>query len=361
MKAGLTLRVETAISALGPEWDALFATGKDVGTTRAWFQATIDAALPPSASPSLLALSDESGPLALMPMLAGPGRRWGSLTTPYTCLYQPLLRDDLREGDASLRSLGLYCRKWPVTRLEALDPDWPGLSLVRAAFEQAGLITRSFSHFGNWHESVTPGDWAAYLAARPGALRETIRRRTRASTRSGDRFTLARAGDDLAIALAAYEDVYSRSWKNPEPYERFNATLVHLLAGAGVLRIGVLWRGETPIAAQYWSVVGGTATILKLAYDGKFRTASPGTVLTAATIRELMEADQVQELDFGRGDDPYKRDWVGSRRPRIGLLAMNVRTVTGGRILLAHDAGTIFRRARTIIRAGRNITSASET
>ena len=47
----------------------------------------------------------------------------------------------------------------------------------------------------------------------------------------------------LGRALEAYEAIYARSWKEPEPFPAFNATVLPLLAGAGVLRMGVMWLG----------------------------------------------------------------------------------------------------------------------
>ena len=347
MKKGLTLRVERDIAALGPEWDPLFASGVGLQSSRAWMTATIATALPNGATPHLLALSDAAGPAAFVPMLAGSDHEWGSLTTPYTCLYQPLLRTVPPVDPGDLRMIGRYCRQWPITRFEALDPDEPGLQFLRAALAGAGLVTRTFSNFGNWYESVAPGGWDLYLRGRPGALRETIRRRTRDATKSGLRVQIEREQVGLNLALAAYEHVYQRSWKDPEPYPAFNAAFVRDLAETGVLRIGILWRGEEPIAAQYWSVVNRTATVLKLAHDKELNALSPGTVLTAAIIRGLIDSDGILEIDFGRGDDPYKRGWVSERRSRVGLLGLNVRTVTGLREWAVHDAGKIIRAVRS--------------
>lgn len=344
MKNRLTMRVERTVDALGPEWDDLFALGTGLQSSRPWFKATEAAALPNGAEPQFLAVSDEAGPLALLPMLAGPERAWGSLTTPYTCLYQPLLRPGSSTLAQTIGEIGRYCRRWPITRFEALDPEWPGLNLLRRSLNAAGLISRTFAHFGNWHEPITTGSWDAYLSARPGALRETIRRRTRAAERAGTQIEIHSDSSALPAALDAYEAVYRRSWKSPEPFPAFNGALVRALADSGTLRIGVMWSGETPIAAQYWSVVDDTATVLKLAHDENYKPLSPGTVLTAATINRLIEVDGVKELDFGRGDDGYKQGWAGQRRLRIGLLAIDVRTIAGLRELVAHDAGTLRRK-----------------
>lgn len=342
----LRLDVHHEVRALGPEWNSLFEAGPGVQSSRAWFDASIQAALPVGAEPHLVTLSDRAGPLALIPMIVGPGRCSASLTTPYTCLYQPLLRPSVKIETLTLPEIGRYCRRWPVTRFEALDPEWPGLAMLQRSFSSAGLVNRTFAHFGNWFEPIATRSWEAYAQSRPGALRETIKRRTRAAARAGARIEIAREGATLSAALAAYEAVYRRSWKEPEPHPKFNDALVRALAKAGVLRIGVMWSDGVPIAAQYWSVVAGSATILKLAHDEEFKALSPGTVLTAAAIREVIEVDGVTELDFGRGDDAYKRAWVNCRRPRIGLLTINPRTIAGFRALAEHDGGVLFKGAK---------------
>ncbi len=80
--------------------------------------------------------------------------------------------------------------------------------------------------------------------------------------------------------------------------------------------------------------------VLKLAHDEAFKPASPGTVLTAAMLRRLLDDERVSEIDFGRGDDPYKRQWASQRRQRIGLLLVNPLRARGlatlGRQALGH-------------------------
>jgi CelD/BcsL family acetyltransferase involved in cellulose biosynthesis len=69
-------------------------------------------------------------------------------------------------------------------------------------------------------------------------------------------------------------------------------------------------------------------------------------VLTALMIRRLIEEDGVRVLDFGRGDDPYKRLWVGSRRQRIGLVLADPLSPLGLAALGRQWAGALLRRLR---------------
>ena len=335
--------VRGSIDEFGPEWDALFATGAGLQSSREWFGASAAAALPPGAEPHLLGFTDDHGPAALFPMLDSKDGTFRSFTTPYTCLYQPLLRP-AAPLEPVMASFADYCRKWPVVRLEALDPDWTGLLPLRAALAQNRRAAREFAHFENWRATIEPGGWSTYLQTRPGALRETIRRKMRSAERSAElRFEIASSAQDLLRSLAAYEQVYARSWKEPEPFPAFNETLVRALAGAGTLRMFVLWRAEQPIAAQYWTVQAGSATVLKLAHDEAAKSLSPGTVLTAYAMRHLVEQDGVFDLDFGRGGDPYKQAWTGVRRLRIGVLGLNPLSTRGFATLARHDLGRLRR------------------
>ena len=342
----------TDLLDIGSEWDPLFAAGPGFQSSRAWFEATVEAALPTGARATFLLCRDGSRPVAMLPLLLGPGRRAHGLSTVYTCLFQPLLAKDL--GTCEIRRAGAafarHCRRWPLVLLDALDPLWPGLPPLLTGLREGGLIARRFEHFANWHEPVASRSWEQYLAARPGRLRETIRRKSGACARDGRiRFEYITAPEALGPAVAAYEDVYRRSWKGPEAAPGFTAALLPRAAKAGVLRLGVMWAAEQPVAAQYWIVADKTATILKLTHDEDWRNFSPGTVLTAYMIRGLLD-DAVNELDFGRGDDAYKSSWTGERRMRIGMLLGNRFEPAGMLALARHSAGQLWQKAHNHLR-----------
>ena len=208
-------------------------------------------AIPPRASPLLLLVRQDGAARALFPMLMDGG--FGALTTPYTCRYEPLIAPDTIDRAAIFTAFARFCRSFAIARLDALDPATEAEFASGAT--RAGLAIARFDHFGNWHEDVAGLDWQAWLAGRPGALRETIRRRTRRAERlAGARFVLYRDQNDIASGIAAFEAVYARSWKDPEPFPAFNPAqirrvlndeqivtpgdrhnLVHLAADAGIM------------------------------------------------------------------------------------------------------------------------------
>ena len=333
------------LEALPPDCAGLFAAGarENFWLGRPWFRAVLAEAMPAGARGLFLLCRTGQGPGVLFALrtLAG-GARLEGLSTPYSCLYQPLAAP--QTSPEELRAAGLafggFCRGWGQVRLDALDGDWPGLPPLLEGVRAAGLAVLRFDHFGNWHEDVAGQSWAGYLAARPGALRETIRRRLGQAERD-PRIALetidSTAG--LEAGIAAYEEVYARSWKRTEPFPRFGAALMRAAAAEGALRLGLLRLDGRPVAAQYWVLTGGTATVLKLAHDEAARARSPGTVLTAAMIRGLLEREWVAKLDFGRGDDAYKSAWAGQRRQRVGVVLANPRRPAGLLALVRHRLG----------------------
>jgi hypothetical protein len=292
-----------------------------------WYRTTIAHALPAHAQPCFAVITDQGQPVALAPLLR-VGSRLSSLTTPYTCVHLPLLLHDDNSAQSAGYLLGRFCRDWPTVRLDAIPQEWPALAPFIAGLRAAGLAVQRFDHFGNWHEPVGGRSWAAYLADRPGALRETVRRKLRRAQAEAQ-FEIFRDASSLQRGIDAFETVYRASWKEPEPFPTFNAALMQTAAQMGRLRLGVLWVGERAAAAQFWIVADGEATVLKLAHDETFKPLSPGTALTALMLRGLLDDERVNRLDFGRGDDPYKASWTTRRRQRIGLLLMNPRRARG--------------------------------
>ncbi len=273
------------------------------------------------------------------------------LTSPYTCLYRPLLAADLTESELTLigRSLAEQRALRKGLRLEALDAEASCWTALCTGFRKAGLLVLKFEHFGNWHENVTGQNWSGYLAARPGALRETLRRRSAkllADPAIG--VEVLTQACEVGPGIEAFEAIYRRSWKQPEPYPDFNAACIRMAAQQGVLRLAVLRRDDEPIAVQLWVVLAGKAQVLKLAHDEAHRANSPGTVLTGWLMSKLFESGPLSEIDFGRGDDAYKKAWASQRRARFGMVLANPMTSRGLLQSTRHAAGLARRKMQKI-------------
>jgi hypothetical protein len=320
----------------------LAAPADDFFASRAWFDTLLAHARPPGAVPLLA-----SGAGGLLPLIR-QGRGLAALTGPYALRYRPLLARGADPHDAG-RAIGRVLQGNPPATLDLLDPDAPGLTPFRAGLAAAGLRAMPFDHVGNWHELlVADATWDGYLAARPPALRTTIGRKLKRAARELHFTCVATPGPALEHAATAYETVRAASWKPFEPHPGFDRHLLRAAAAAGVLRLGVLATESQPIAAQYWIIDanGARATVLKLAHAEAAKPHSPGTVLTALMIRALIEEDGVRELDFGRGDDDYKRLWVGTRRQRIGLVVADPRHPLGLLAIARQAVGGLRRRLR---------------
>jgi hypothetical protein len=337
------------IEILAPDEMCLF--DQDVFSTLNWYGTVCEAGLPAEAHAMFLVARRDDTILAILPMMQ-TRQGLSNLTTAYTCLWQPLFADGL--STARFRQLGEafggFCRHHAVTRIDALDGDAAWLHPFIAGTQGAGLKPLWFDHFGNWFCNTADVGWSDYLAARPGKLRETIKRRTRRlMSMEGARFTIIRSAEHIESGLRDYAHIYQRSWKQPEPFAEFNPALMRACAKDGTLRLGLLHLCGEPLAVQFWILRDGWAGVQKLAHVEAAKHIAPGTVLTGLMIRHLLDEEHVRELDFGRGDDLYKQAWTGSRRQRRGVLLVNPWRIAGVLAVTRHAAGGLFGRRKHVL------------
>jgi hypothetical protein len=347
----LTTTEYPSVDALPAAALALF--GPDFFATASWYRTVVAHAMTPGLPPVFLTLSGPDGVVAVFPM-AVAGRSAFALTTPYTCEWRPLLAPGLSMSEAAKiwRRFGAWCARFGAVRLDAMDR--AVAAAIAGGIRAGGVIPLPFDHFGNWFTPET-GGWHDYLAARPGQVRELLRRRSKRLQQAGATFTVITAANDVESGIGAFEHIYARSWKTPEPYPGFNPALMRACAAEGSLRLGLLALGDTVLAAQLWVVVGRWSAVLKLAHDEAAKAWSPGTVLTARMIEHLITADGVTELDFGRGDDPYKQNWTGTRRQRVGLVLANPLRGRGLLSIFRYLGGRAWRGLRRTLEVQGNV------
>lgn len=209
--------------------------------------------------------------------------------------------------------------------------------VIALAFRDAGWSVAIEPAFGNWIARTEKG-FDEYWSRRPGQLRSTAKRKAKAADLDiiiHDRFD--------PEAWADYEAVYRSSWKPEEGSFAFLRALAEQEGATGTLRLGLAYHDGRPVAAQLWLVEGGIATIHKLAYAEDAKGMSPGTVLGEAMFRRAIDQDGATLIDYGTGDDAYKRDWMDERRQLWRIIARNPRSLRG-------LAGIVRQRVRALVR-----------
>ena len=263
----------------------------------------------------------------------------------YTSLYSPLLTKGSNLGVLRhmLASASREHDTAHVMRFSPMDPESTAYQRLLDELHSLGWVPFEFFCFGNWYLKVRD-DWEGYLRKRSSNLRSSIKRRGKEFAAEGGTLEVVTSPDGIEPAIAAFHEVYSASWKVPEPYADFVPSLIHRLASIGMLRLGIARMQGRPVAAQLWIVGQEKASIYKVAYHKAFASFSPGTVLTSHLMQHVIDRDHVKEVDFLIGDDEYKPFWMTDRRERWGIVAYNPRTLLGFALLVKEISGRIAKK-----------------
>ncbi|NNF66380.1 MAG: GNAT family N-acetyltransferase [Gammaproteobacteria bacterium] len=258
-------------------------------------------------------------------------RRLSALSNFYTIEYGPVMSGT--DALTSLHSILLFMeserpRHLTIDMRNLQDEDRNSLS---EALTAAGFTPRPWAQYKNWFLNVAGLSFEQYYAKRSSQLRNTIERKTKKAQREHElRIEIyPSANIELDDAINHFETVYRKSWKEAEPYPDFMSALIRCCDQHDMARIGLAWVDGEPAAAQFWIRDHDRAIIYKLAYDQKFSALSIGSLLSKTLFQHLIDIDRVAEIDYGIGDESYKRDWMDQCRQLSGILACNRSTIRG--------------------------------
>ena len=282
------------------------------------------------------------------------GRRLRSMTNFYTMSYAPLVRASTSDAAAASAVIGKLVHavaverpSWDVIELQCLQESALTAALLHALRAERLLVDLYFQA-ENWFQPTAGVSAQQYFKSLPSQVRHTVTRKLKRAQREHRlRIEICSSLDGLEQGIASYQAIYARSWKEPEIHPEFIPQLLRRTAQSGGLRLGVLYLNDQPAAVQIWFVWGSRATIYKLAYDQQYAQLSVGSILTKAMFDHVIDRDCVREIDYGRGSEPYKRDWMTRRRNIVGLIAFNPRSPHGLAAAGRHFLGRWTRRLRS--------------
>jgi hypothetical protein len=273
---------------------------------REWFE-KLESTQP---QPVFAVAEDASGAVVLP--LRRSGRRLESRLNWYGFTWRPLATPyGSFDGLMIALAEGLSTKTSHVVLDRVPDEDGTARQLERAFSRTGWLVTREPCDT-NRVLPVGGRSYAEYLAGRPGQLRTTLKRKAK-------KIEVQIATYFSRDIWASYESIYAESWKPEEGDPVLLRAFAEAEGAAGRIRLAVARHEGEAVAAQFWTVEDGTAYIHKLAHRESAKPLSPGTTLTAALLEHVIDHDRVDLVDFGTGDDAYKRDWMEDARPRFRL------------------------------------------
>ncbi len=261
----------------------------------------------------LIAVAHDGDDRAVIPLMRR-GRQIHLLANWYNFRVAPLLTPGADTAALLTALAGDLAGQAPHLILAPLPDEHGEATSLTAALRKSGWTVFVEQCDVNHVLPVGGRSFAEYMAARPGQLRTTLKRKAgKVAVTLADWF-------DPAL-WADYEAVYAASWKPEEGSPSFLRAFAEAEGNAGRLRMAVAHAEGRAVAAQFWTVESSTAFIHKLAHTEDSKHLSAGTTLSAALFEQVIDRDKVELVDFGTGDDGYKRDWMEQVRPRYRIEA----------------------------------------
>ncbi len=341
---GLVVTVYRSLSELPAPALQLIEEAPNLESQRglAWFRLNMQTAMSRGHQPFIYVVTDAASgaPLVILPLRTLTPSRLRlrphgpqSLQATFTPQCHPIVAGSLTDPVPALQALFAHIVREPHVdgiKLAPIAEESPMFDALARALRGAGLVVMPSHSFVNWTLDVAGRSADEYFGGLPARLSNTIRRKTASFNATGTgEIRVISGAEGLEAAIVDCEQVYRRGWQAHHFYPAFDTGLMRACAVNGWLRLGLLYIDGQPAAAQFWIVNGDTALIFSLAFDDQFAKSSPGTVLMTRMMRHVIDIDRVARVDFLRGDDAYKREWMSTRRERWDLIALTPRTVRG--------------------------------
>lgn len=209
----------------------------------------------------------------------------------------------LLRADRNARVLRIQETTLPNTFMQALAGPGQGFSGVAA-----NLLDQV-----NW--TIAPqADAAGWLAGMDSKKRNDLTRRLRNVYKKlgdGARLRVFTTPAEMDEYCALMNQVYARSWHADaqaidwnEPARR---ACFATLAASGRIVGHMLLLGERPVAYVHGYRLGGRYLLDDTGYDEAFASLGVGSALVFQSVQELMARHPGETIDFGYGDNQYKR------------------------------------------------------
>lgn len=214
--------------------------------------------------------------------------------------------------------------KWDIIELESMPEEDSTFAITNLVVSEVGFKKRQYSCYGDWYLDEINYSGDEYIKRLPKNTRLELKRRKKRLEEVGQlEFHIGKEKDKLDYYINLYHEVRSKSWKHPEADVLFQRDFRELGTEKGWLRFGFLFLNSSAIAAQLRILSNNVAYFMDTVHDPNYNQFGPGSILRAEFTKYLIDADNVNEIDNLKGDEPYKKDWTPKRRERRGITIFN--------------------------------------
>lgn len=160
-----------------------------------------------------------------------------------------------------------------------------------------------------------------YSRALSANFRAQLRRaHKRAAKRGGVRYLATRDPQELKRFFRQFLDIEASGWKGAkgsaiklhENLKAFYANLLEYFSSLGGCEIHLLEADNTFIAAQFCLVVDDTMYSLKIGYDERWSSISPGHLLTQFALERCSKGGEVRWVNLV-SDETWQQRWAPMR------------------------------------------------
>lgn len=341
--SGRIIRDVAALDGLAEAWDALAAPALSPMQQYAWARACA-ATFTGRRELHVVAVNESAG-FAVAPLVRRrgvPGRVefLGALE-----LDEPA--DVIAADDASLALLAeTLVRSGHPLLLKRIPAESPLVPALVRAYRGRGLVIHR--RLGGFPWISLDESWTRPEERLNAGRRSDLRRARRIAEGIGPVHVevLSPAPTDLGRLLREVFAVEAAGWKGRvgtalacDPVRQaFFRRYADAACRRGMLRIGFLRIGETPVAMQLGVEWGGRFWLLKIGYDEGFARCSPGSLLMVEMVRRAAGRGLASYELLGVSEQ-WTRMWTRAERPCVSLRAYPANGT--GAAALAIDLATV--------------------
>lgn len=351
----MLVRVYSSMASLPDRYDTVFAAAEQdcVFHSRTWLETLIEHDFEPGTDVRVYGIEtdDEAHtPIAVFAGYVVPRPVYRSRVIDGVTTAQSFRSSFVAGPRSPMEAWTALARKWRSEEIDRVQ-----LELLLRTETQIRDIQRAIA-LGGMSADVELQDWNRYedVSDTPFskmAKKSTRRRQKKLEQTAKVRLELITDPADVGRAIAAYDQIYDKTWKEPEAAKPFVGAMITRAAERGWLRFALLWVDDVPVAAEVFFVNGGVASSFKTAYDLEYKEHSVGSIVLQYMLQNVMTSDGIREIDFGPGDEPYKKQWLSKTRELWRLTVYDPRRVKGALGLLRRKAR---KTAEGVAKAGRD-------